>query len=142
MELKFNDFLAKVQKTKYETNVNAKGIQTIQQTMRNKLRIEGEEALFDDLQNIYENFDVLQTKDGIVFVSHNSDFEFSMELKLSIKSTDYDPYFEADDFAEQKEIKQKEKEKKAAQKAAKIKRQQELRNAAKNRGNAAENEAK
>lgn len=142
MELKFNDFLSKVQKTKYETNINARGIQTIQQTVRNKLRIEAEEALLDDLQKIYPDFDILQTRDGIVVVSNNKDFDFSMELKLSIKSTDYDPYFEADDFAEQKEIKQKEKEKKAAAKKAKMKRQQELRDAAKNRGNAAENEAK
>lgn len=125
--LKFNEFLQMVQDTKYQTNITAKGVQTIQQTMRNKLRKEGEAALFADLYQIYDKFDVLQTKDGIVFVSRNEDFDFSMELKVSIKSTDYDPYFEADDFAEQERIKKDNAAKKEEEKRRKIARQAELR---------------
>ena len=70
--LKFAQFLEKVAHNKYNVSVNARGIQSIQQTDRNKLRREGEDALFEDLLNIYKDFDVVQTKDGIFLIVHNT----------------------------------------------------------------------
>ena len=125
--LKFAQFLEKVAHNKYNVSVNARGIQSIQQTDRNKLRREGEDALFEDLLNIYKDFDVVQTKDGICLIAHNADFEFTFELKACIKSTDYDPYFEADDFAEQRAEKEAAKKAKEAAKKAKAARDEKLR---------------
>ena len=125
--LKFAQFLEKVAHNKYNVSVNARGIQSIQQTDRNKLRREGEDALFEDLLSIYKDFDVVQTKDGICLIAHNADFEFTFELKASIKSIDYDPYFEADDFAEQRAEKEAAKKAKEAAKKAKAARDEKLR---------------
>ena len=125
--LKFAQFLDKVAHNKYTVSINTRGIQSIQQTDRNKLRREGEDALFEDLLNIYKDFDVMQTKDGICLVAHNTDFEFTFELKASIKSTDYDPYFEADDFAELRAEKEAAKKAKEAAKKAKAARDEKLR---------------
>lgn len=123
----FSDFLKKIENNTFDTTVNARGIATIQQTIRNKLRAEGQEALFEDLQDIFTDFDCLMTKDGIVFVSHNKDFEFSFQIKCTVPSIDYDPYFEADDYAEQEQLKAEKKKQKEADAKAKAERQAKLR---------------
>lgn len=127
MESKFAEFLTKVQKSTYETTVNAKGIAMIQQTVRNKLRAEGQDALYADLLQFFPDFDCLLTAEGIIFVSHNKDFEFSFQLKATVPSIEYDPYEAADDYAEQERIKKEKKEKKAAETKAKAERQAQLR---------------
>ena len=131
MELKFNEFLQNVADSKIQTNITANGVKTVQQTQRNKLRKEGEVALFEDLYNIYEKFDVLQTAEGICIVVSNDDCDFTIELKLSIKSLDFDAYEESDAFIFAEEEKKRAAIEKAQLKEEKIKRQQKLREQAK-----------
>ncbi len=125
--MKFNNFLKEIEEKKLDTTVTSKGLVIIQQTLRNKMRKEGELALYEDLMELYPDFDILQTADGIVFVSRNEDFDFSFELKCSIKAVDYDPYTEADEYAEQESLKEQKKQKNKEIKEAKIRRDAELR---------------
>lgn len=125
--MKFKDFLNKVENSTFPITVNAKGLATIQQTVRNKLRAEGQQALFEDLKELYPDYDCLLTADGIVFVSPNKDFEFSFQLKTTVPSIDYDAYEEADAYARAEQIKKEKAEKKAKEQQERIKRQQELR---------------
>lgn len=54
------------------TNTTSKGETTIQQTPRNELRREGLNALKQDLINLYgDDFDVVETKEGIIIVAEN-----------------------------------------------------------------------
>ena len=77
-KLQFNKFLAAVAETDFETNTTATGTVTIQQSARNKLRREGVEALKHDLELMYgEDFDILETKEGIVIAAENDPGEFT-----------------------------------------------------------------
>ena len=113
---KFKQFLEDVSKTSFETNTTATGAVTIQQSARNTLRKQGLEALKADLEALYgENFDILETKEGLVIAVENepTNFTFSWELKSTIKSIDYDPFIEAsnwDDEVAQKASKREAKE--------------------------------
>jgi hypothetical protein len=85
---------------------------------------------------------VLETKDGIVLAVENEpgDFTFSWELKSTIKSLDYDPFIEANNYDEELAVKEekrirKEQEKelreatlaaKRARKLAELERKKEL----------------
>lgn len=129
-EPKFADFLREVAITEYETNMTATGAVTIQQSARNELRKRGVEALKQDLQWLYgEDFDVVETKEGIVLVAENEpgNFTFSWELKNTIKSLDYDPFIQANNYEEALAEKQAKKEKQAREKEAKIKALEEKR---------------
>lgn len=126
----FIDFLREVAETEYETNTTATGSVTIQQSTRNELRKRGVEALKADLQWLYGNdFDVVETKEGIVIVAENEpgDFTFSWELKNTIKSLDYDPFIQANNYEEALAEKTAKKAKQAAEKEAKIKALEEKR---------------
>jgi len=125
--MKFNDFLTKVENGTYETTVNARGAITIQQTIRNKLRAEGQQALFEDLKALYPDFDCLMTADGIVFVSCNKDFDFSFQIKCTIPSTDYNAYDEADSYEFTMKAKAEKKAQQEQAKKERIARQQKLR---------------
>lgn len=125
--MKFNDFLRKVENNTYETTVNARGAITIQQTVRNKLRAEGQQALFEDLKALYPDFDCLLTADGIVFVSPNKDFDFSFQIKTTIPSTDYNAYDEADSYERTVKMKAEKKAEQEKAKKARLERQQKLR---------------
>lgn len=123
---KFSEFLRMVEETEYETNTTATGALTIQQSARNELRKIGVAALKADLEWLYgEEFDVVETKEGIVLVAENKpgDFTFSWELKNTIKSLDYDPFIQASNYEEA--IAEKA-EKKARVEAEKAERAQKL----------------
>ena len=117
----FSNFLHQVEKTDYSTNKTASGALTIQQSTRNSLRREGLKALAADLKAWLPDFDIVETKDGIVIVAENEpgDFTLSWELKSTIKSIDYDPFIAADDWEEkqnQDAIKKADRIKKAEEK--------------------------
>ena len=116
----FANFLHEVEQTDYSTNKTASGALTIQQSTRNNLRREGLKALVADLKTWLPDFDIVETKDGIVIVAENEpgDFTFSWELKSTIKSIDYDPFIAANNW-EEKQIQD------AAKKADRIKRAEE-----------------
>lgn len=116
----FANFLHEVEQTDYSTNKTASGALTIQQSTRNSLRREGLKALVADLKTWLPDFDIVETKDGIVIVAENEpgDFTFSWELKSTIKSIDYDPFIAANNW-EEKQIQD------AAKKADRIKRAEE-----------------
>ena len=123
---KFSEFLRMVEETEYETNTTATGALTIQQSARNELRKIGVAALKADLEWLYgEEFDVVETKEGIVLVAENKpgDFTFSWELKNTIKSLDYDPFIEASNY---EEAVAEKAEKKARVEAEKAERAQKL----------------
>lgn len=129
-QLWFNKFLDEVSQTEFETNTTATGTVTIQQSARNALRKKGVEALKHDLELMYgANFDVLETKEGIVIVAENDpgEFTFSWELKSTIKSIDYDPFIEANNYDEEVANKAEKKLRKEQEKAAKVKALEEKR---------------
>ena len=123
---KFSEFLRMVEETEYETNTTATGALTIQQSARNELRKIGVAALKADLEWLYgDEFDVVETKEGIVLVAENKpgDFTFSWELKNTIKSLDYDPFIQASNY---EEAVAEKAEKKARVEAEKAERAQKL----------------
>lgn len=123
---KFSEFLRMVEETEYETNTTATGALTIQQSVRNELRKVGVAALKADLEWLYgDEFDVVETKEGIVLVAENEpgDFTFSWELKNTIKSLDYDPFIQASNY---EEAVAEKAEKKARVEAEKAERAQKL----------------
>lgn len=72
--LHFKDFLREVQVSEFDTNITTSGTTTIQQTERNRLRKEGVRALKKDLENLYaDEFDIVETKEGIVIVAESDD---------------------------------------------------------------------
>ena len=87
--LAFKSFLHKMEEDKLEVKEKANGTATIQQTTRNKYREEGVAALLQDLISLYgDEFDIVETADGICFVAENilSDITITWELKSTIKS--------------------------------------------------------
>jgi hypothetical protein len=113
----FGTFLTKVSQTHYDVNTTATGSVTIQQSARNDLRREGLEALKADLKALYVNegaCELVETKEGLVLVVENPDFTFSWEIKSTIKSLDFDPFIEANNYDEARAA----KETKAAEKAS------------------------
>ena len=123
---KCSEFLRMVEETEYETNTTATGALTIQQSARNELRKIGVAALKADLEWLYgDEFDVVETKEGIVLVAENEpgDFTFSWELKNTIKSLDYDPFIQASNY---EEAVAEKAEKKARVEAEKAERAQKL----------------
>ena len=127
---KFSKFLRMVEETEYETNTTATGALTIQQSVRNDLRKIGVAALKEDLQWLYGNdFDVVETKEGIVIVAENEpgDFTFSWELKNTIKSLDYDPFIQASNYEESIAEKAEKKAKIEAEKEERARRLEEKR---------------
>ena len=126
----FSSFLKEIEMTAFDTNKTSTGAVTIQQSVRNELRRKGLEALVKDLNWLYgDEFDVVETKDGIVIVAENQpgDFTFSWELKSTIKSIDFDPFVEACVWTEEKAVKTarkiaREEEKKAKMEALAAKR--------------------
>lgn len=74
MTSSFKQFLKKVEQTEFKTNTTASGTLTIQQTKRNELRVEGVEALRQDLVALYgDDFDILTTKEGLIIVVELAD---------------------------------------------------------------------
>lgn len=127
---KFSEFLRMVEETEYETNTTATGALTIQQSARNELRKIGVAALKADLEWLYgEEFDVVETKEGIVLVAENKpgDFTFSWELKNTIKSLDYDPFIQASNYEEAIAEKAEKKAKVEAEKAERAQKLEEKR---------------
>lgn len=62
----------------------------------------------------------METKEGLVVVAENNDFTFSWELKNTIKSTDYDPFIEANLYEESLAEKEQKKLRAEQEKAAKV----------------------
>ena len=70
--LAFKDFLHKLEQLPLEVKEKTNGTATIQQTTRNILREEGVAALLADLTALYgDEFDIVETADGIDFVAEN-----------------------------------------------------------------------
>ena len=127
---KFSEFLRMVEETEYATNTTATGALTIQQSARNELRKVGVAALKADLEWLYgDEFDVVETKEGIVLVAENEpgDFTFSWELKNTIKSLDYDPFIQASNYEEAVAEKAEKKAKAEAEKAERAQKLEEKR---------------
>ena len=127
---KFSEFLRMVEETEYETNTTATGALTIQQSVRNELRKVGVAALKADLEWLYgDEFDVVETKEGIVLVAEHEpgDFTFSWELKNTIKSLDYDPFIQASNYEEAVAEKAEKKAKAEAEKAERAQKLEEKR---------------
>ena len=120
MTSKFAEFLKEVETSSYPTNTTSTGSQTIQQSIRNDLRKQGVAALKEDLKWLLPDFDVVETKEGLVIVAENDDFTFSWELKNTIKSLDYDPFIEANNYEESLAEKEQKKLKAEQEKAAKL----------------------
>ena len=116
----FAEFLKEVEETELPTNTTSTGSNTIQQSIRNELRKKGVAALKEDLEWLLEDFDIVETKEGIVIVAENPAFTFSWELKNTIKSTDYDPFIEASLYEESLAEKESKKLKQEAERQAKI----------------------
>lgn len=75
----FATFLHQVEQQSFETNVTAKGVTTIKQTPRNELKRAGVEAFKQDLIDAYgDEFDVVETADGIVIVAENEPNNFTL----------------------------------------------------------------
>jgi hypothetical protein len=76
-----------------------------------------------------DEFDVLETKDGLVLVAENEpgEWTFSWELKSTIKSLDYDPFIEANNYDEEVASKQEKKLRREQEKEAKLKLLEEKR---------------
>ena len=135
---RFKDFLARVEKSALPMAVTSAGSRIISQSERNKLRQEGLEALENDLKDAFgTSFDVVRTKDGLVIVAEGGGFTFSWELKSTIKSLDYDPFIEAENYVEAVEERNAKKE---ALEKAKLAREEAIR--AKREAKVAEIEAK
>ena len=127
---KFSEFVRMVEETEYATNTTATGALTIQQSARNELRKVGVAALKADLEWLYgDEFDVVETKEGIVLVAENEpgDFTFSWELKNTIKSLDYDPFIQASNYEEAVAEKAEKKSKVEAEKAERAQKLEEKR---------------
>ena len=121
MELKFKQFLHDIENREFDIITTANGSEIIQQTTRNELRKEGLAALKWDLQQLYgTDFDIVETKEGLVIVSENlpGDFTFSWEIKNTIKSIDYDPFLEAGKYEDALAAKAAAKAERAAKKDA------------------------
>ena len=68
----FNEFLRSVADQTFELNTTATGAVTSQPSARNRLRKEGLAALKSDLEALYgAEFDVLETKDGLIIAAEN-----------------------------------------------------------------------
>ena len=118
-QLAFKEFLFKLQDLPLEIKEKSNGTATIQQTTRNQLREEGVEALLQDLMTLYgDDFDIVETADGICIVAENgvNDISITWEIKSTIKSTDYDPFLEADNYDEQRAAKLAKKQAKEKEK--------------------------
>lgn len=116
----FGDFLHTVEQMQFTTNTTSKGDITIQQTPRNELRRQGLQALIKDLVMLYgEDFDVVETKEGIVIVAENQPdgWTFSWELKSTIKSLNFDPFLEACHWDEDQAAKAVKKARRAQERA-------------------------
>lgn len=132
--LAFKDFLHKLEQEPLEIKEKTNGTATIQQTKRNQLREEAVEAICEDLKLLYgDQFDIVETADGICVVAENepSDITVTLELKPTIKSIDYDPFVEANRYDEMRAEKvakkeAREKEKADKEKLVRIKRAQKL----------------
>lgn len=76
-----------------------------------------------------DEFDVLETKDGLVLVAENEpgEWTFSWELKSTIKSLDYDPFIEANNYDEEVASKQEKRLRREQEKEAKLKLLEEKR---------------
>lgn len=126
----FGEFLKSIETANLETNTTATGALTIQQSKRNELRKKGVAALKADLEWLYaEDFDVVETKEGLVIVAENEpgDFTIPWELKPTIKSLDYDPFVQASLYEESLAEKAEKKAKVAAEKEAHAKKLEEKR---------------
>ena len=125
---KFTEFLHKVEAEDLAVSETATSRQMISQSLRNQWRKAGVDALYEDLKAFYPDFDIVQTKDGIVLVAENEpgDFTVSWELKSSIKNIDYDPFIEAGNYEVELEQKAVKKESKRIAEEEKAKRRQKL----------------
>lgn len=120
--LAFKDFLHKLEELPLEIKEKSNGTVTIQQTTRNQLREEGVSALLKDLIVLYgDDFDIVETADGICVVAENgaSNITITWEIKSTIKSPDYDPFIEADNYDEQRSLKMAKKEAREKEKVEK-----------------------
>ena len=117
--MNFLELMKDLETRDLNTNVNANGKITIQQTQRNALRRELVDAFYDFL--IDQKLDVFLTGDGIILAVENVNIgTISIEAKLAFKALDYNPEDEADAYEDELAAKAAEKASKAKAKAKKI----------------------
>lgn len=117
--MKFLELMTDLETRDLNTNVNANGKITIQQTQRNALRKELVNSFYDYL--IDQGLDVYLTSDGIIMAAENEHIgTISIEVKLAFKALDYNPADEADSYEDELASKAEEKANKAKIKAKRI----------------------
>lgn len=117
--MNFLELMKDLETRDLNTNVNANGKITIQQTQRNALRKELVDAFYDFL--IEQKLDVFLTGDGIILAVENANIgTISIEAKLAFKALDYNPEDEADAYEDELAAKAADKASKAKVKAKKI----------------------
>lgn len=117
--MNFLELMKDLETRDLNTNVNANGKITIQQTQRNALRKELVDAFYDFL--IEQKLDVFLTGDGIILAVENANIgTISIEAKLAFKALDYNPEDEADAYEDELAAKAADKASKAKAKAKKI----------------------
>lgn len=117
--MNFLELMKDLETRDLNTNVNANGKITIQQTQRNALRKELVDAFYEFL--IEQKLDVFLTGDGIILAVENANIgTISIEAKLAFKALDYNPEDEADAYEDELAAKAADKASKAKAKAKKI----------------------
>lgn len=138
-------FFSKLENGTFQTSTTAKGLYTIQQTERNKLKAESMDVFAQMLKNAVADMgeeapqvNVDMIKDGIAVSVYNDSLEQEIVFiinptipALANNGTPFDVAYEAEEYAREVAEKNAEKVKKAQAKAAKAKRDAELRAMAK-----------
>ncbi|NCB45715.1 hypothetical protein EOM81_01745 [bacterium] len=115
----FLDLMKELETRDLNTNVNANGKITIQQTQRNALRKELVDAFFNFLLD--QGIDAYLTNDGIIMAVENEHIgTISIETKLAFKALDYNPADEADLYEDELASKAEEKANKAKIKVKRV----------------------
>lgn len=138
-------FFSKLENGTFQTSTTAKGLYTIQQTERNKLKAESMDVFAQMLKNAVADMgeeapqvNVDMIKDGIAVSVYNDSLEQEIVFiinptipALANNGTPFDVAYEAEEYTREIAEKNAEKVKKAQAKAAKAKRDAELRAMAK-----------
>lgn len=119
------ELIEKLENEKFNTNITASGILTIQQTQRNKLKSQAVKVLHNFFkENLPREVNVDLVASGIILSVYNDHLqkEICLEINPTVKSLDFDVENEIEAY----KIELKEKEEK--RKADEIKKQKKIEN--------------
>lgn len=97
------------------------GKTSIQQTQRNLIKIQLENALIADLNENLENVIIGRTAEGLIIAIDHEQNEIPIEINLKIKTLEYDTYEEIEMYEAEQHEKLMEKAEKEKAKKEKIK---------------------